>query len=81
MYPDLLDPLSTISRVDYTEAVLRGFFMTATECLERIPTSDEIRQRIAQTYQEARALKALLRAAEQREKLATRQPKPREGHR
>lgn len=44
--------------------------MAATECLDRIPPAAEIRQRIAQTYQEARALKALLRAAEQRDRLA-----------
>ena len=53
--------------------------MASTDCLERIPTSREIRERIAKTYQEARLLKTLLRAAEQREKLATLQSDNREG--
>jgi len=51
----------------------------AADCLERIPHSKEIRARIAKTYQEARLLKTLLRAAEQREKLATRQTKQQGG--
>jgi len=52
--------------------------MTVAECLDRIPTSAEIRQRISHTYQEAKALKALLRAAEKREKLVARQAQQRE---
>lgn len=48
--------------------------MAATCLVDRIPTADEIKRRIADTYRETRLLKSLLRVAEQREKLVAHTP-------